>query len=188
MTRSTPSGPTQLRQLALASLYATLGALATACVAGPELHVQIVSDNDPEIVEIGRQGVEAWGELGFVNDEKGVPLKITRVPNLHSDDKYMNKLNGHADTENRHIQVEARLTGDALLHVVVHELGHVMLGCAVHLGATLETRDRPVMGVMVDGSARMGLWLTMVTQDDLDWACDCTGICVKRDAGADTTL
>lgn len=163
----------------LALFLTSFGLATSGCLTTPELHVKIIADNDPEALELGRKGVEAWGELGFVNDENGVPLKVTRVLDLRSDDEYMNRLNGHADSENRHIFVEARLTGDALLHVIVHELGHAILGCDVHLGATLEDRGMQVMGVMVDGSARIG-WPTVPTQDDLNWACNCTGICVTR--------
>lgn len=157
-------------------LLLAFGVSSTGCLYSPDLHIHIVADDgDPVVAELGRQGVEAWSAMGFVNDEKGTRVTIKSVLDLRTHDKYANKLNGHTDRENSLIEVEGRLmqTEDAFLHTVVHELGHLIMDTGHHLALPGQ------YGVMLDGSLRPNdLWLTKVTQDDLDLACQFTGICV----------
>jgi hypothetical protein len=156
--------------------YLALGVTLTGCLYSPDLHIHIVADDgDPVVEEFGRQAVDAWGAMGFVNDERGTQVTIKSVMGLRTHDEYANTLNGHADLENSLIEVEAGLmrTENAFLHTIVHELGHIIMNTGDHL--TMPGK----MGVMLDGSLRpQDSWPTMVTQDDLDLACRFTGICV----------
>lgn len=110
-------------------------------------------------------GANAWYRVGLeggfeVRDEATLSVSIELVPGLRNGDG--NKVNGTTNRDTLEIQIDARLTGRALQHVVAHELAHAAFECD-HL-----THGEGIMSF----SPPAKVWIIEPTEADYDLACD----------------
>jgi len=173
-----------LKPLILAVLFA-------ACATHEPPYVQVVAET-PEVAELGIAAVGGWSALGFVSglEDTGLPecdrtwysdtfesdcqitLRVELVPGLSDDDVNGAEVLGMADQDRRIARVNARLTGDAQQHTMLHEVGHILLD-SMHLDSYI----KPTWGK--DGVMRSsGSNDLEPTADDYAMACHTIGICV----------
>lgn len=123
------------------------------------------TDREGKALESGnltaRECAPDWYELG--DTDCTITVELAREANL--EENYHAR--GFADRARRQIIIDARYTGAELVHVVAHEVGHVVLN-AGHL-------EPGRVGVMQSGSS----WLEL-TDDDLEHACNEINICRAR--------
>lgn len=154
----------------------------TACATHQPPYVQCNT-------QLCADAVNGWGALGFVagTEDPGLPecsrtwysdtfgadcqitLTVEIVPNLTDDDVGGGEILGV--TNGRHVRINARLTGDALHHTALHEVGHALLG-PMHL----DSYNHPPWGF--DGVMRSwGSTDLAPTANDYALACHTVGIC-----------
>lgn len=96
-----------------------------ACTDAPPSRVRLVTDQPTLELALG---ANAWDRAGLTAgyDVADVDVSVVFVPNLYNRDG--NKVNGTTDRDTLEIQIDARLRGRALQHVIAHELAHAVFG------------------------------------------------------------
>lgn len=96
-----------------------------ACTDAPIERVRLVTESPTLELALG---ANAWHAAGLTAgyDVGDVDIVVELVPNLYNRDG--NKVNGTTDRDAGVIQIDARLRGVALMHVIAHELGHAVFG------------------------------------------------------------
>lgn len=162
--------------------------VCSACTSGDVPVVYVTGDAR----EAGLLGVQTWSELGFVGtlDDPGLPecdrtwysdwfesmcqitLDVRFVDRLSDDDVGGEEVLGKVDFETRVVLINTSEKGDALTHVMAHEVGHILLD-AMHLESYLEQEG--YVGIM----SWMPTWLLEPTEDDFELACRSIGVCIN---------
>lgn len=162
-----------------------------ACASHEPPYVHVTGDR----AQLGVDEVAAW-DLGFAPglEDAGLPecsetwysdtfalegacqitIRIAFVPDLRDDDVGGGPVNGRADAAARTVEINGTLkfTEDQTRHVVLHEVGHVLLDTGMHLDS-FGGRFQPV-GVM---QSRVTDYPTTPSANDYALACYTIGVC-----------
>ena len=112
------------------------------------------------------QGANAWEKLGF-HAQEGVDGHLHVTVKFMEFEGELARYRGLADRENNHIILSSSLSTLRLKSVAAHEFGHIILDTWKHL-------EEPQEGVMLGGAG-----YTSLSSDDLELACNESGLCLE---------